>query len=86
MAEQMTLRGTLQGHGGWVTQIATTPQYPDMVLSASRGKYCRGTVILVAINVIGSSYLHRLFINERRIIDTLYNIERNGENERYTKN
>uniref|UniRef100_A0A8W8MRM8 Small ribosomal subunit protein RACK1 n=1 Tax=Magallana gigas TaxID=29159 RepID=A0A8W8MRM8_MAGGI len=38
MAEQMTLRGTLQGHGGWVTQIATTPQYPDMVLSASRDK------------------------------------------------
>jgi guanine nucleotide-binding protein subunit beta-2-like 1 protein len=37
MAEQMTLRGTLQGHGGWVTQIATTPQYPDMVLSSSRG-------------------------------------------------
>jgi len=34
----MTLRGTLQGHGGWVTQIATTPQYPDMILSASRDK------------------------------------------------
>ena len=33
----MTLRGTLQGHAGWVTQIATTPQYPDMILSASRG-------------------------------------------------
>jgi len=38
MTEQMTLRGTLQGHGGWVTQIATTPQYPDMILSASRDK------------------------------------------------
>ncbi|KAJ8319285.1 hypothetical protein KUTeg_004376 [Tegillarca granosa] len=38
MAEQMTLRGTLTGHGGWVTQIATTPQYPDMVLSCSRDK------------------------------------------------
>ena len=38
MTEQMTLRGTLQGHGGWVTQIATTPQYPDMILSASRGR------------------------------------------------
>ena len=34
----MTLRGTLKGHGGWVTQIATTPQYPDMVLSSSRDK------------------------------------------------
>lgn len=38
MTEQMTLRGTLQGHAGWVTQIATTPQYPDMILSASRGR------------------------------------------------
>ncbi|KAL5019371.1 hypothetical protein ScPMuIL_005093 [Solemya velum] len=37
-AEQMTLRGTLQGHGNWVTQIATTPHYPDIVLSASRDK------------------------------------------------
>lgn len=35
--EQMTLRGTLQGHSGWVTQIATNPQYPDIILSASRG-------------------------------------------------
>ena len=33
----MTLRGTLQGHGGWVTQIATNPQYPETILSASRG-------------------------------------------------
>lgn len=38
MTEQMTLRGTLKGHSGWVTQIATTPQFPDMILSASRGE------------------------------------------------
>lgn len=38
MTEQMTLRGTLQGHGGWVTQIATTPLFPDVLLSASRDK------------------------------------------------
>ncbi|CAB4014157.1 guanine nucleotide-binding subunit beta-2-like 1 [Paramuricea clavata] len=38
MAEQMTLRGTLKGHSGWVTQIATTPQRPDMILSSSRDK------------------------------------------------
>jgi len=36
--EQMTLRATLAGHGNWVTQIATTPTYPDMILSASRDK------------------------------------------------
>uniref|UniRef100_A0A8C5AP64 Small ribosomal subunit protein RACK1 n=1 Tax=Gadus morhua TaxID=8049 RepID=A0A8C5AP64_GADMO len=38
MTEQMTVRGTLKGHTGWVTQIATTPQFPDMILSASRDK------------------------------------------------
>ena len=36
--EQMTLRGTLVGHKGWVTKIATTPAIPEMILSASRGK------------------------------------------------
>lgn len=34
----MTLRATLCGHGDWVTQITTTPQYPDMILSASRDR------------------------------------------------
>jgi len=38
MAEQLTLRGTLKGHNGWVTQIATNPQLPDVVLSSSRDK------------------------------------------------
>merc|ERR1712096_91240 len=36
--EQMTLRGTLVGHKGWVTKIATTPAIPEMILSASRDK------------------------------------------------
>lgn len=35
--EQMTLRGTLKGHTGWVTKIATTPAIPEMIISASRG-------------------------------------------------
>jgi len=38
MAEQVVLKGTLKGHSGWVTQIATTPRYPDMVISSSRDK------------------------------------------------
>ncbi|NWR94859.1 RACK1 kinase, partial [Furnarius figulus] len=38
VTEQMTLRGTLKGGDGWVTQIATTPQGGDMILSASRDK------------------------------------------------
>lgn len=39
MSEQLRLRGTLKGHGGWVTQIATTASVPDMILSASRGVF-----------------------------------------------
>jgi len=38
MAEQLIMRGTLRGHGDWVTQIATNPLYPDMIVSASRDK------------------------------------------------
>lgn len=38
MGEHLTLRGELVGHGGWVTSIATTPEDPDLVLSASRDK------------------------------------------------
>jgi len=35
---EISLAGELKGHGGWVTAIATTPEEPDMVLSASRDK------------------------------------------------
>jgi len=38
MAEQMTLRGTLKGHSGWVTSIVTT-ENPDVIVSGSRGKF-----------------------------------------------
>lgn len=38
MSESLQLRGTLLGHNGWVTQIATNPKYPDLILSSSRGE------------------------------------------------
>ena len=38
MSEVPSYRGTLEGHGNWVTALATTPQYPDMLVSASRDK------------------------------------------------
>ncbi|CAK9012839.1 Guanine nucleotide-binding protein subunit beta-2-like 1 (Receptor of activated protein kinase C) (RACK) [Durusdinium trenchii] len=38
MGEQLTLRGQLVGHEGWVTAIATTLENPSMVLSSSRDK------------------------------------------------
>jgi len=34
----LNLRGVLQGHNGFVTAIATTPENPDMLLTASRDK------------------------------------------------
>ena len=36
--EQIVLRGEMKGHGNWVTSIATTPENPDMILTASRDK------------------------------------------------
>ncbi|XP_071808569.1 small ribosomal subunit protein RACK1-like isoform X2 [Asterias amurensis] len=38
MSEKVIMKGTLKGHNGWVTQIATTPAFPDIVLSSSRDK------------------------------------------------
>jgi guanine nucleotide-binding protein subunit beta-2-like 1 protein len=38
MAEQMSFKGYLKGHNGWVTQIATTPRHPDLIISSSRDK------------------------------------------------
>lgn len=35
--EQLIFKGTLEGHNGWVTQIATNHNFPNMILSASRG-------------------------------------------------
>jgi guanine nucleotide-binding protein subunit beta-2-like 1 protein len=34
----ITLKGIMRGHSGWVTAIATTPENPDMIVSASRDK------------------------------------------------
>lgn len=36
--ETMTLRGTLKGHGDWVTSLATTPEDSNLLLSSSRDK------------------------------------------------
>uniref|UniRef100_A0A2K6TA46 Small ribosomal subunit protein RACK1 n=1 Tax=Saimiri boliviensis boliviensis TaxID=39432 RepID=A0A2K6TA46_SAIBB len=46
MTEQMTLRGTLKGHNGWVKQIDTTPQFPDMILSFALSGSWDGTLCL----------------------------------------
>lgn len=37
-AEVLVLRGTLEGHNGWVTSLATSAGQPNLLLSASRDK------------------------------------------------
>ncbi|KAK6465923.1 WD repeat protein [Scheffersomyces coipomensis] len=36
--EVLALVGSLEGHNGWVTSLATTPAHPDLLLSGSRDK------------------------------------------------
>lgn len=36
--EVLVLRGTLEGHNGWVTSLATCQSNPDLLLSSSRDK------------------------------------------------
>jgi guanine nucleotide-binding protein subunit beta-2-like 1 protein len=38
MGEALKLRGTLEGHGNWITAISTTEQDPNMILTSSRDK------------------------------------------------
>lgn len=45
MGDQLTLRGTLVGHGGWITAIATTPEDPNMILSSSRDRVRQHQII-----------------------------------------
>ena len=37
MSESLRFLASLSGHKGWVTAIATSPENPDMILTASRG-------------------------------------------------
>jgi guanine nucleotide-binding protein subunit beta-2-like 1 protein len=47
--EQLTLKGTLEGHNGWVTQIATNHNFPNMILSASRGNQVRLIINIITV-------------------------------------
>merc|ERR1712048_1101621 len=40
MAETLTLRGTLEGHEGWVTAIATPMSQPNTVTISPDGSLC----------------------------------------------
>ena len=56
MTEQLRLRGHLKGHGGWVTQIATSPSQSDMIMSSSRGVFDTMYAVL-------SNYVHLVIVN-----------------------
>ncbi|ODN77020.1 guanine nucleotide-binding protein subunit beta-like protein [Cryptococcus amylolentus CBS 6039] len=38
MSEHLSFKGTLEGHSGWITAIATSSENPDMILTSSRDK------------------------------------------------
>ena len=52
MAESVQLRGTLEGHSGWVTSLATSAENPDLLVSGSRDK----TLLVWQITRDESSY------------------------------
>jgi hypothetical protein len=60
--EQLTLKGTLEGHNGWVTQIATNHNFPNMILSASRGK--RSKILKISAGLKAPYFI--LFLNFKR--------------------
>lgn len=70
-SESLQLKGTLLGHNGWVTQIATNPKYPDMILSASRGNFLIFEVICLLLCfskfILGDSkpsqYMQSFYLN-----------------------
>ena len=37
--ESLRYLGSMAGHKGWITAIATSSENPDMILTASRGMY-----------------------------------------------
>jgi guanine nucleotide-binding protein subunit beta-2-like 1 protein len=42
MGEPLAYKGSLAGHSGWITAIATSSENPDMILTASRGEWLFG--------------------------------------------
>lgn len=72
MSESLVLKGTLEGHGGWVTAIATSAENPDVILSSSRGMSSLMTSLVYAVADLASPSSfrrqehHRLAAHPRR--------------------
>jgi hypothetical protein len=50
MSESLRFLGSMDGHKGWVTAIATSSENPDMILSSSRGIYLILPFLLILIS------------------------------------
>ena len=66
----LSYRGSLKGHNGWVTSIATSAEAPDLVLSASRDK----SLIVWTLTRDGETYgvPHRRLVGYAELMGELW--------------
>lgn len=72
----MQLKGTLKGHNGWVTQIATNARFPNMIISSSRGRngFCWMAIMIhsAAKSIFGSfERIMSVVCFGRKVVDTI---------------
>lgn len=71
--DELILKATLKGHTGWVTQIAISQPYPNVILSSSRDK----TLILWKLNEDGTEGIpeKRFYGHSHFITDVVVSID-----------
>lgn len=71
--DELILKATLKGHTGWVTQIAISQPYPNVILSSSRDK----TLILWKLNEDGTDGIpeKRFYGHSHFITDVVVSID-----------
>ena len=65
MSESLRFLGSMEGHKGWVTAIATSSENPDMILTASRGTLQDMRIPISNPMRLGRQNNHRLAIDPR---------------------
>ena len=60
MSESLRFLGSMEGHKGWVTAIATSSENPDMILTASRGTLQDTRIPISNPVLLGRQNNHRL--------------------------
>lgn len=74
--ETLQLRGTLEGHNGWVTSLASSAANPDLLVSGSRDKNV--IVWRLTLEQESAGYAHRSFQGHNHIVQDVV-ISRDGE-------